>query len=171
LSQAVIKLIELLNEYTKLRVEKQNCFLLLFSQSVLRIFHRRLCVLHEAEIFAKASNCFRTEATALLDSFFLVALLGDDAVDDGVGGLLLLVSKAVLATGVDIVTTVFKGANLAGGGVDIVLVERVEGGRLTMFGDDGTCCSLSVCGGDEQLNMSSPYLAIRSARLKRGCGG
>jgi len=104
----------------------------------------------------------------------VAALLGDDAVDDGVGGLLLLVSKAVLATGVDIVTTGFKGANLAGGGVEIMLAERVEGGRLTaMLGDDdGACCSLSVCaGGDEQLNMSSPYLAIRSARLKRGCGG
>ena len=104
----------------------------------------------------------------------MAALLGDDAVDDGVGGLLLLVSKAVLATGVDIVTTGFKGANLVGGGVEIMLGERVEGGRLTaMLGDDdGACCSLSVCaGGDEQLNMSSPYFAIRSARLKRGCGG
>jgi len=42
-----------------------------------------LSLFHEAEILAKASNCFRTEATALVDSFFLGADPDDAALLPG----------------------------------------------------------------------------------------
>lgn len=128
-----------------------------------------VCVfLHEAEILAKASNCFRTEATALLDSFFLVALLKDEAFVGLRGLKVRSVLAAGVAIGVDIVTTGFKGVNFKGA---TVLGDR-GGDRTGLLTGLGDCLDVGDSGcGDEQLNMSSPYFAIRSARLKSGFAG
>lgn len=131
-------------------------------------------IIHEAEIFAKASNCFRTEATALLDSFFLAVLLAATTA----AGLLRgeKVRTTALLSGVAVTSF---AAPAAFTGVILVGVVRAESGRV--FGEEEGDCVVKIvargvalgdgCGDDEQLKMSSPYLAMRSARLKSGLAG
>jgi len=136
--------------------------------------------LHEAEIFAKASNCFRTEATALLDSFFLAVLLLLE-----VAGL--TASEGLLRGAKERRTSLLSGvvaAPLGGAthvtvltGVILVGVVRAESGVLGEDCDEKRLLPVprgvrgSGLGDEEQLKISSPYLAMRSARLKSGLAG